>query len=237
MTADHWGTPNAGGPLGPTDPLRRLQAASANYQQTARWLAGSFGALGVALVAGLSLSGLGGLPLWRLALTGVGVAGALLAVVMVIHRTALVAPIEYVTFEEVDVAAGEGNEAEGLRDAIVRHDGLFPSTFKHRAPHQLRAHIARLEREVGQGTSDRLDELRSQLLESRDAANSVLAFANHYEAKRAYERLWKTVLLGVLAFVSGAGLFAWSSSPPEPVQPISVEVEPLPTETGITQPP
>lgn len=206
----------------PVDPLRRLQAASVNYQQTARWLAGSFGSFGAVLVAGLSLAGLGGLPWWRLGMAVGGFGLALVAVALVIHRTALVAPLEYMTFEEVDVAAGQGEQSEQLRHAIERHDGLFPPAFESRKPNSIRSKLSDLERKAKQ--PDVAAEVNDELVECREVANRVLAFANHYEVKKAYERLHKTILVGAGVFAFGAAVFAWAANPPSAPETITVIV-------------
>jgi hypothetical protein len=214
------------------DTIDLLRLATGNYQTTARWLAGSFGAVAVALVAGLSLSELGALDSTHLLLAIAGVASGLAATAVVIYSTALVAPIEFATFEQVEVrAAQQSSRARKLANAINAEDGLFSATLaNYRSTSDLRFLIARLEQELQEPGHDQTpghQATKNKLDVANRTAQRILMFANYHEAKRAYKRLQWIALIGGLTFVGGAGLFAWASSSPAdtPAQPTIVIVQ------------
>jgi len=211
-------------------------AATQALRTTARWLLTAAAGVGGALVAGLQLTSIGSLGVsdWpRLVLAVGGLMTALVAVGYVIFRASRLLTDEWITLAQL--ALNEFDQL--LRNPTTRREkqqsqmlrGLFAQLEVYK--HELYAHVAqdvtdlywRLQRanDAARGTSGgrrrrfRVQDPDSVALALREAAGTVVQFANHYMTREKFKVLRREIARGTAVVVVGVLIFAYAANPPK----------------------
>jgi hypothetical protein len=200
-------------------------------RSVAKWLVAAFGAVGTLLVAGLSVSGIGELPLssWRLYAAGGSAALALTAVGFMIREASVVLTHEWLTLASFgDEQTGSTLNtrksdwsAQQLRDIdgelrVSRHE-LFGYAAESRADLQRRLHRADQRLWRARPGSRREARWRGETEILRQAARNTVQYANYYGTLKLFRRMRARLAWAALIVVISVGVFAYAVNPPTPL--------------------
>lgn len=214
-------------------------AAAEALRSTAKWLVTAFAAVGAALIAGLQLSGIGGLgseDLLRLFFAVLGLAGGVLGVGYMIRETAGILTVEWVTladldddtFEEILYHGGDKHVDEAkshLFEVAKKISGVREELFAHAAPSvgelqsRLRGANKAAAEIIGQAPTQKVtaeDEAKAfgRSRELREAARAVVDYANYHRTLRLFNQLKPRLARGAVATVTSVAVFAYATNPP-----------------------
>jgi hypothetical protein len=200
-------------------------------RSVAKWLVAAFGAVGALLVAGLSLSGIGGLsPVsWRLYVAGGSAALALAAVGFMIREASVVLTHEWLTLasfgdEQTGQTLGSQKSNWHLaqlheiddRLTVSCHE-LFGYAAESRPALQRRLRLADQRLRRARPGSRRAARWGREAEVLRQAARDTVQYANYYYTLKLFQRMRIRLAWAALIAVVSVGTFAYAVNSPHSV--------------------
>jgi hypothetical protein len=223
----------------PATPAANYAAATATLRTTVRWLLTAAAGVGGVLVAGLQLTNLGSLSLteWRLWVAVVGVLAALGGVGYMVSRAGRILTDDWISLAQLS----EKNFDDLLRGTTTT-TALLNSidTYKN----ELYAHVADSIPQLSKELIEANEQARESTPDSdeakkatrlREAANSVVQYANYYATRKKSEALYPQLGRAAAVTVVGVLLFAYAANPAKaakaatPTTPTVEQRSPSPT--------
>lgn len=209
----------------------QMAAAVANFRDTVKWFAASLAGLGAVFVVGTSLTNLGGLVRWRLALAvATGAAGIFFVGFCLDILLKLLAPrICFIDEIEQDVKLKAFVEAHAvmLLPAEYSNDaGSFPRRLRQ-AYEQLAAATEPTENSTQaeiQEWKRLVDEFNRVQDQVEDLPQYIMVWKLRNDFYQARPKLLGAALLAAICL----GAFAWAANPPKPSPGPQVIVEQFP---------
>ncbi len=196
-------------------------------RSVAKWLLAAFAGVGGLLVAGLSISGIGRLPLasWRFYAAAASAALAVSSVGFMIREVSVVLTHEWLTLasfgDEPTATALYGNKpswrAIQLREideklTVSRHE-LFGYAAESRS--QLQARLRRADEALWRARAGsrraRIRERQAEVL--RRAARDTVQYANYHYTLKLFARMRKRIAWAALMTAVSVGVFAYAVNP------------------------
>jgi len=197
-------------------------------RSVAKWLVAAFGAVGALLVAGLSLSGIGGLSpsSWRLYVAGGSAALALAAVGFMIREASVVLTHEWLTlasFGDEQTGPTLGSQKPNWRSTQLReiddrltvscHE-LFGYAAESRPALQRRLRLADQRLRQARPGSRRAARWGREAEVLRQAARDTVQYANYYYTLKLFQRMRIRLAWAALVAVVSVGVFAYAVNSP-----------------------
>lgn len=195
-----------------------MQQSVDSIRQSARWLIGSFAAVGAILAAGVSLSDVGTLHGWRLALAVLGATGALTAVVIALWQVSTILIPRLPLLDEL-------SEHAGLKELLAREPEMlhgYASSLPELIDMYRRCYTPLREAETAARTSFGEDDIlerhvtvaRERVEELEAAINRYRQYAVYLDTVNAFSRARKGVAAAVVLGGAAIVLFAYAANPP-----------------------
>jgi hypothetical protein len=202
-------------------PTGRFAASAEEIRAAARWLLTAAAGLLAALVAGLQIRGLNGLPAWRVVVALIGAAVAIAAVGSVASGAARLLAAEWPTLtylgaQEVAQQLRPPNTRASRERAADLRDVVKSIVENREELYRAQAEtIPDLHRRLAASNSDmRADAggpasaaLAARAAALRAAADNVVDFANYQLTRARFERLRRHLLLAGIPVVAGVVVF------------------------------
>ena len=212
----------------PAAPASPLAAAAERIRDSAKWLLGSFAAVGAILVAGLQLTGLGELEDGRLRWALGGLAVAVVGVVIAIGAAGAVVTKTFVTLKwlaqrpdgdpALDRIAGDKVVLGGYGSVGALYEAYRDAVEGRRDTY--RAHA---EDPTDPAKKQAADAAQHWALLLSGTQRHVLERASFSLLRHAYRTARRAILAAAVLTAAGIAAFAWAANPPDqPTAPVAV---------------
>jgi hypothetical protein len=199
------------------DGSAQFLTAADKLRETSKWLAATFGALGAALIASLSLSDLQGLTGLHLALALMGFALGLLGTGIVVASVARVLMTTSASVSDIS----SDMDAQNLLRANVSMLGGFDTSaelfgrYTTAQKERVDAYVTLLDesdKPLDAATQHAYERARKMLLFTSPIVERVLAFVAFDRLRRRFNQALGGIAVGIFIAGIGMGLFAYFSN-------------------------